>query len=215
MNESADPPHERAAESQPAPNRIPPRRERMPLAAAMLMIVGLGIGAWYVSGDVRRIVSGQPGAPEPTMLTERWRKWEEVALYVIIGALGGLSLVGPPLLLWERWTRRRPWGDGRLFWFAQGTSSWLLWPPVIARRLTNAPEPLINETMSGLCYFYGTPLMALYVTLALLAGGRLRRSRRRRAKRSWQERFGLLLGLAWACTGLYILSIIYRNDFQR
>ena len=31
--------------------------------------------------------------------------------------------------------------------------------------------------MSAICFFYGTPLMALYVTLALLAGGHFRRSR--------------------------------------
>ena len=66
--------------------------------------------------------------------------------------------------------------------------------------------------MSALCFFYGTPPMALYVTLALLAGGHLTRSRRRRMRRSWQETFGLLLGLAWACTGLYIISLFYRQD---
>jgi hypothetical protein len=70
-------------------------------------------------------------------------------------------------------------------------------------------------SISGACYYYGTPLMAVYVTLALLAGGRLKRSRRRRILRSWQETFGLLLGLAWACTGLYLIALIYRNDLFR
>ncbi len=65
--------------------------------------------------------------------------------------------------------------------------------------------------------YYGTPLMALYVTITLLAGGWLPLRpgrRRRRARRSWTDTFGLILGLIWACTGLYILSTIYRNDFQ-
>ena len=67
--------------------------------------------------------------------------------------------------------------------------------------------------MSGLCFFYGTPLMAVYVTLALLAGGSFRRARRRRLRRSWQETFRLLLGLVWACTGFYFITTFYRNDF--
>jgi hypothetical protein len=67
--------------------------------------------------------------------------------------------------------------------------------------------------MSAVCYFYGTPPMALYVTLGLLAGGHLRRSRRQRLVRSWQENFGLVLGLMWACTGLYVISLFYRQDF--
>jgi hypothetical protein len=54
--------------------------------------------------------------------------------------------------------------------------------------------------------------MAVYVTLSLLASGHLRRSRRRRIYRSWQETFGLLLGLLWACTGLYVISMFYRSD---
>jgi hypothetical protein len=57
--------------------------------------------------------------------------------------------------------------------------------------------------------------MAVYVTLALLAGGFFRRSRRRRLKRSLQETFGLLLGLLWACTGLYMITRFYIDDFSR
>jgi len=59
-------------------------------------------------------------------------------------------------------------------------------------------------------------LMAVYVVAALLAGGWLRRGRRRRfARRSWRERFGLLLGLAWACTGAYVLFLLYSDDFSK
>jgi hypothetical protein len=73
----------------------------------------------------------------------------------------------------------------------------------------------VENSISGTCFFYGTPLMAVYVVLTLLAGGYLRRSRRRRMFRSWQETFGLLLGLAWACTGLYVISMFYHDDFFR
>jgi hypothetical protein len=55
--------------------------------------------------------------------------------------------------------------------------------------------------------------MAVYVTAALLAGGWLGKRRRRRLRRSWREQFGLLLGLCWACTGFYVLYVLYREDF--
>ena len=53
------------------------------------------------------------------------------------------------------------------------------------------------------------------MTFALLAGGSFRRSGRRRIRRSWQEIFGLLLGLLWACTGLYLIALFYVDDFQK
>jgi hypothetical protein len=66
-----------------------------------------------------------------------------------------------------------------------------------------------------MCFAYGTPLMAVYVTAALLAGGWLGKRRRRRRRLSWREQFGLLLGLCWACTGFYVLYILYHEDFTR
>jgi uncharacterized protein (TIGR03382 family) len=65
-----------------------------------------------------------------------------------------------------------------------------------------------------MCFAYGTPLMAIYVTAALLVGGWLGRRRRRQLRRSWRERFGLVLGLTWACTGLYVLYLLYHDDFS-
>jgi hypothetical protein len=121
---------------------------------------------------------------------------------------GGISLFGVPLLLWT--ARHRAWHAERLLWFIQGTASWLLWPPIVYRRT-------IEGSLKGIsaCYYYGTPVMALYVVIALLAGGHFSRSRRRRMLRSWQETVGLFLGLAWACTGLYMISLYYRQDFLR
>jgi hypothetical protein len=92
-------------------------------------------------------------------------------------------------------------------------AAWLLWPPIVYNRI--AHDGRFKDSMSAVCFFYGTPLMAVYVTFALLAGGHLRRSRRRRLGRSWQENFGLLLGLAWACTGLYLIALFYRSDLLR
>jgi hypothetical protein len=99
-------------------------------------------------------------------------------------------------------------------WFCQGTASWLLWPPVIVHQVRAKPGEITGG--AAVCYLYGTPLMALYVTIALLAGGWLPlRRRRRRRPRSWTERFGLILGLIWACTGLYVLWGIYHDDLFR
>jgi uncharacterized protein (TIGR03382 family) len=161
----------------------------------MLLIAGLGVGLWLILGELRGIDT----FPDT-----------DTILLVLVMSLGGLAAVGPPMLLWGRRRLRRPWGPGRLLWFSTGASAWLLWPPVVYQRVR---DNQFQQTTSGACFAYGTPLMALYLTLALLAGGWL--GRRRRRRRDWRETFGLLLGLAWACTGLYVLYLLYSEDFKR
>jgi hypothetical protein len=173
------------------------RESRLSIGAAMLLIAGAAVGLWLGLGESRSMTQADQD-PE-----SRFAKW----VFVFAFVLGGFSLVGPVLLLVT--ARRRSWRAGRLLWFAQGTAAWLLWPPVVYHRVAGGSQ----GSMSGMCFFYGTPLMAVYVTLALFAGGHFRRSRRRRMIRSWQETFGVVLGLAWACTGLYLISVFYRQDF--
>jgi hypothetical protein len=173
----------------------------------MLLIAGAALSLWIIADDLRTLIGQEGNGPNDIS----FGKWDEILSSAIVFFLGGLSLIGPPLLLWT--ARRRAWGAGRLLWFAHGTASWLLWPPFVYRKVMySSPQ---SESISGVCYYYGTPLMAVYVTLALLASGRLKRSRRRRIYRSWQETFGLILGLAWACTGLYLITLFYRNDLFR
>jgi hypothetical protein len=179
------------------------RADRLSIGVAMLLVAGAALGLSLVADELSRQFA-QGGDVQPDLAIG---KWDEIVLLASIYFLGGLSLVGPPLLLLT--ARKRAWGAGRLLWFAQGTASWLLWPPFAYRKIVS-PD---SDSFSGTCYYYGTPLMAVYVTLALLAGGRLKRSRRRRIYRSWQETFGLFLGLAWACTGLYLIALFYRHDF--
>lgn len=183
-----------------APLPARPRRDRPRLLDLMVLIAGLAFGLWIVLPDLR------PGAPQAI---------DSINDAVLIGAvmvLGGLSVVGPPLLLSRRKRERGPWQAGKLLWFASGTSAWLLWPPVVVRRFQGQG---FGGSETDLCFAYGTPLMAVYVVAALLAGGWLRKSRRRRIRRSWRETFGLLLGLAWACTGLYVLVNLYRSEWGR
>jgi hypothetical protein len=168
---------------------------RLTIGTAMLMTAGLALGLWLATSWLRQRAGTSGGGPFLS------------SIYVLVFVLGGLSLVGVPILLWT--ARRRPWGAGRFIWFTQGTAAWIMWPPIAYRQVVGGP----GQTVSDVCFFYGTPPIALYVTIALLAGGRLRRSRRRRLYRSWQEMFGLLLGLVWACTGLYLISLFYRQDF--
>jgi hypothetical protein len=166
---------------------------RLTILDMMLLVAGAAVGLW--------IITGLTGGP----MTEGV-DW----IFFLVFVLGGLSMIGPPLLLWERRRRRSRLRPGEMFWFCQGMASWLLWPPVVIRDIQGKGT---STGMATVCYFYGTPLMALYVTIALLAGGWLRRPRRRRrARRSWTETFGLLLGLVWACTGLYVLATIYHGD---
>lgn len=167
---------------------------RLTIGTLMLLIVGIGMGL----------------AMSVPILSDD-STFSNVILVGGGGMLGGASVVGVPLLLWERWRgdrRRRStrFGPGRLSWFAHGTAAWLLWPPIIVGRGDN--------TSARVCYFYGTPLMAVYMTAALLAGGWLGRRRRLRSRRDWRERFGLLLGLGWAALGLYLLAMIYADDFR-
>jgi hypothetical protein len=173
----------------------------------MLLIVGVGIGL--------AVVLTSDDGPDLDDL-------DDVVVAFGGAVLGGVSLVGVPMLLRERWRRpRRRFGPGEVMWFAQGTSAWLLWPPVVVGRISAARgqnPPLVDPTPPQICFLYGTPLMAVYVTASLLAGGWLRpRGRRRRGRRApmrWQERFGLLLGMTWAVLGLYVLSMIYRSKFR-
>ena len=137
------------------------------------------------------------------------------------GILGGASFVGVPLLIRERWRRpRRRFGPGRVIWFTQGTAAWLLWPPIVVGSISvnrGRNPPIVDPSAPQICFAYGTPLMAVYLTVALLAGGWWRPRARKERKRTplpWTERFGLLLGMGWAVLGLYVLSMIYRSKFR-
>ena len=174
------------------------RPQRLSILEMMVLVAGAALGIWLVSADVVAVGSArlEPGG------------W----MLVIVGLLGGVSAVGVPLLLIELRRRRSLWGAGKVLWFSQGMASWLLWPPVIYGRIQGHK---FGDSMAGTCYFYGTPLMAIYVTTALMMGGWTRKGRRRVRRLSWREQFGLLLGMLWACTGLYVYYMIVGEDFRR
>lgn len=174
------------------------------LGALMVLIAASGLGFWLALPNLR----------ENQALTAL--DWLEAAWTLSVGVLGGLSLVGPPLLLWESRRARRRWGPGKLHWFIQGTSSWLMWPPVLYHRFLATPQGMgPREGITQVCYFYGTPMMGLYVLIALIAGGRLRRVARRRLGPSWRERFGLAMGALWAIIGVGVLISLYVQDLAR
>ena len=185
-----------------------PSRDRFRLFEGMILIAGVAVGIWLFGEEFQKLLQGQESNPDPFL-----GRWDALVYVAGVALLGGASAAGVPMLLAERWKRPpRPWDSGRFSWFTQGISAWLLWPPLIYHK---AKGDGLGGDYAGPCYFYGTPLMAVYITASLTAGGRLRRSRRRRLRLSWRERFGLFLGLAWACLGLYFLAMIYRRDFQR
>ena len=78
------------------PNRGQFRESRMNLAALMLLIAGAGLGLWLVLNDLKEMLflSG-PGNTDPS-----WSKWDPPVLALIVFTVGGMSLVGVPLLLW-------------------------------------------------------------------------------------------------------------------
>ena len=175
------------------------RRESLSLWELMLLVAGIAFSLWLTREVLQDQAGGGPVFDVPLVIR------------VAATILGGLSVVSVPLLLWRRRTRPFPWGPGKTSWFAQGAACWLLWPPVVYRRVLG--ESI--DSMSYVCWLYGTPLMGLYVTVALLAGGWLGRRGRRRARHSWREQFGLLLMCLWACTGLYILYLIQGEELGK
>ena len=144
------------------------REARMNLGALMLLIAGAALGFWLALYDLKEMLG--PNAPDSS--EPKWVSWDPPVLLLLVYAVGGMSLVGVPLLLWT--ARHQAWHAGRLLWFMQGTASWLLWPPIVYRRTVEG-----SLKGAGACYYYGTPVIALYVTIALIAGGYLSRGRRR------------------------------------
>jgi len=173
------------------------RAQQLTLLELMLVIAGIALGLWVVINDVREPAENS----DPLFL-----KW----VFGLVGVLGGVAALGPVLLLLERLKSRQRWGPGKVLWFSQGMASWLLWPPVLYHR---AVKGNLDQSTAWVCYFYGTPLMAIYVTAALLAGGWFRRRGRRFRRLSWREQFGLIMNLLWATTGLYVLYLIYSEDW--
>ena len=172
----------------------------------MILVAGVGVGLATAAPVLRE---GSPGEGQYWLLAS-------------FAMLSGASAAGVPLLAIERrrsGPRRRPFGPGQTLWFTHGAAAWLLWPPIVVGRMARPGAPatmgLTHGATAEICLLYGTPPMAVYMTLALLVGGRFRRRRRpgRRppAPLPWTERFGLLLGMAWAAAGLYVLSLIYRD----
>ena len=97
---------------EPNPARpLRPRPRRLAIWEICVLIAGVAVGVWLIGSD--------PGNREDVP----YRLW--------IGLLGGGSVVGPPLLLWERRRRKGRWGPGEILWFSSGASAWLLWPPVV------------------------------------------------------------------------------------
>ncbi len=177
----------------------PRTRSRIAIWELMLVIAGLSLGIW-----IFRTIQPK-GAPIDL----------EYLVFLSILGIGGIAAVGPILLLIDSRRRRTRWGGGRILWFAEGSAAWLLWPPFIYNQWNAAPGQ--GGRSESLCYYYGTPFMAIYMMAALLAGGHGPRRRKRRLWQTldWKERFGWILSGLWACTGLYLLARLYWTEFRR
>src|SRR5437763_17215063 len=107
---------------------VPVPADRLTVAMVMLLIAGAALGFSMIVDELR-------SADLNAQRDARVGPWDYIASLVAVFVLGGLSLVGPPLLLLRR--TRRPWGGGRIVWFAQGTSPSLVWPPVEYHRVVH------------------------------------------------------------------------------
>ncbi len=175
------------------------RNERLRIAEMLVLTAGIAVSLWITLPILGQPYDASDGDPIQLI---------PVFLRVIIAVLGGVSFVGVPILLLRLRRDRSRWGPGKMAWFAHGTASWLLWPPIIHWQVTAKGE----MPWSAVCWLWGTPLMGVYVTASLLAGGWLGRRARKRMRRSWGEQCGILLALAWAATGLYLIGLLYWID---
>jgi hypothetical protein len=180
------------------------RYERLSLLELFVLVTGVGI-ALAVTREIWSAGEVQGGDPIEVV---------PVVVRVIVAVLSGFSFVGVPLLLSRLTRRRTPWGPGKVAWFSQGIAVWLLWPPIVIHQLAG-PQSGNGAPWSSVCWLWGTPLMGLYMTAAILMGGWFGRRGRRLTNRSWREQFGLLLSCLWACTGLYLLGLLYWIDLFR
>lgn len=191
----------------------PDRRQsanRMTIGGLMLLVAGAAFGLALVLRVAPLIRDSGEGH-------SLW--W----VFVMVFVLGGLSLMGPPLILMSR--PRRPWREGRLLWFTQGTAAWLLWPPIVYDHVyfknasggTSSYFCFVYDRLpeSEIYFFHGAPLLAVFTTLGLLFAGAFRKSRRRRIRQSWQECFGILLSMALAVVGWYLIGTFYIADILR
>jgi hypothetical protein len=167
----------------PRPNRDAPR-----LFELMSLVAALALGIWLA----------MPVAKE--------RNW----VIVLTLLLGSLSAWGPPVLVHERFRRRRPITAGRLIWLVTGLASWMLWPPALLRRIAFQKD---NAGTSLICFIYMAPLAGLMLSMALAIGGRL--GDRKGWRTPWREAFGRWLALAWSLLGAYVLFTLYYEDFFR
>ena len=181
-----------------------PRTDRLSIGIVMLLVVGVAIGIWLVGEDLKELLSGG------TNRIPRWGfGWLDSWMAIVAGSLlGGISLIGPPLLLLRG--RRRPWGPGRILWFTYGTATWVFWAPVVYLKAID--DNRSHSTRADEQIVLALPAVtSLFTMPAMVASGALGRSRRRRLFRSWQERFGVILGAGWTCMGLYWVAWLYRT----
>jgi hypothetical protein len=182
------------------------KRERFTIGAGALLVLSMALAMGLFL--------------EPMRETDWWRLQNVVFLFVIV--LAGPTAIGVPWLIVRKLRGRfrydRRWGPGRLHWFAQGSAAWLLWPPIVSTRLNltaaNAGMGSDPSSTAQICYFYGTPLMAVYMLIALAVGGRIRLSKKSRRRIDWMERFGLLLAFLWTSVGAFLHWLIYTDRIR-
>ena len=134
-------------------NRGEVRRDRFGIAQMLILVAGIATGFWVMRPLLLQEYDGEDGDPIQMI---------PVVLRVIIAVLGGISLVGVPLLLLRRRRDRTRWGPGQMAWFAHGTATWLLWPPILITFAGKHPRQVLQEPSDS-----GRPRLARGLVLPL------------------------------------------------
>ena len=178
-----------------------PRTDRLSIGMVMLLVAGWRSGSGWWAKTSRSYspvaLTESPGG-DSAGLTRGWRS--------LRARFSAASRSSDVLSCSGR--RRRPWGAGRFLWFTYGTAAWLLWAPVVYLKAIDDNRSHRHRADEQIVLALPA-VTSLFTMPALVASGALRRSRRRRLFRSWQELFGLILGSGWTCTGLYLIAWFY------
>ena len=135
--------------------------DRLSIGVLMLIIAGAALGLWLVLDQLRL---------PPDHVTAKW---------VLRGSWGQSSFSAASRCSACRFCSGRPAanpGGQADFSGSQAERPRGCSGPRSSTTGLQARGPPGQNSMSGLCFFYGTPLMAVYVTVALLAKGSFRRS---------------------------------------
>jgi len=166
-----------------------------------------GLQLWH-SGLIGPLLANDNPVPDdlPPFLNPRelndWRR-------MLLGLLMGMTLLGALMTLRRAFVWGKRTRTGGLIAVTSALGLLFMAPVYVVWLWTGAQQ----GTEMFYCANWYVPLGGLWLSLAALLGGRVRK-RELGPANAWTERYGLLLGGAWAAFGLLVLYDVYAPLFR-